>query len=188
MTELTESSALGLMRRGDEAGLRWYIRRYTRYVTTIVWNIIGHGLTVQDAEEVTADVFMTLWQYAQNPQAEKVKSYLGAIARSRAVDRLRKTGVPLDLEYDELELTTDSTERQVLVREGKRQLRQALEAMNPTDREIFIRHYYYGETASAIGNRLGMTSGAVRQRLKRGRDFLRQTLVKGGGDIEALYI
>ena len=185
---MNESMALAQMRNGDEAGLIWFLQEYTPYVGAIVWSVLKDRLTQQDAEEVTADVFMTLWQYAQNPQAEKVKSYLGAIARSRAVDRLRKTGVPLDLEYDELELTTDSTERQVLVREGKRQLRQALEAMNPTDREIFIRHYYYGETASAIGNRLGMTSGAVRQRLKRGRDFLRQTLVKGGGDIEALYI
>ena len=178
-TELTEHTALALMRRGDEAGLRWYIRRYTRYVTTIVWNIIGHALTVQDAEEVTADVFMTLWRYCQNPVDGKEKSYLAAIARTRALNRLKQSGTGIDLEYDGLELASDGPEGAVLEREARELLRRAVDDMGQPDREIFLRHYYYCENAPAIATALDMTPEAVRQRLKRGRDRLRDALTKG---------
>ena len=109
MTEvLTEKTALDRMRQGDEAGLAWFIRRYTSYVSAIVWNLAGQAMTAQDAEEITADVFLTLWRYCENPTADKAKGYLGAIARTKALDRLRKADRPTDLEYDELTLTAES--------------------------------------------------------------------------------
>lgn len=180
MTELTETTALERMRQGDETGLHWFIGRYTRYVTTIVWNIIGHTLTAQDAEEVTADVFMTLWRYCQRPMEGKAKSYLGAIARTRALNRLKKSGLTLSLEYDELELAADGPEGAVIEQEAQVLIRAAVDNLPAPDREIFLRHYYYCEPSVSIAQAMGMTPEAVRQRLKRGRDRLRSILLKGG--------
>lgn len=177
--EMTEKTALARMRRGDEAGLEWFIRRYTAYVSAIVWNLAGHAITVQDAEEITADVFLTLWRYCKNPGDGKVKSYLGAIARTRALDRLKKTGTPSALEYDELTLTAEGPEREILEREARDALRRAVDAMGPPDREIFIRHYYYGESCPDIALALGMKPAGVRKRLERGREALRRELEKG---------
>ena len=180
MTEvMTEKAALDRMRQGDEAGLAWFIRRYTAYVSAIVWNLGGHAMTVQDAEEITADVFLTLWRYCENPSAEKAKGYLGAIARTRTLNWLKRAGLSQALEYDELTLTADGPERAVLEREAKQAVRRAVEAMGPPDREIFIRHYYYGETSAAIGDALGLTAANVRKRLERGREVLRRQLEKG---------
>ena len=180
MTEaLTEKTALDRMRQGDEAGLVWFIRRYTAYVSAIVWNLAGRALTAQDAEEITADVFLTLWRYCENPAADKAKGYLGAIARTRTLNRLKRAGISPALEYDELTLTADGPERAVLEREAKQALRRAVEAMGPPDREIFIRHYYYGESSAVIANALGLTAANVRKRLERGREALRQRLEKG---------
>ena len=180
MTEvLTEKTALDRMRRGDESGLAWFIRRYTAYVSAIVWNLAGHVMTVQDAEEITADVFLTLWRYCENPAADKAKGYLGAIARTRTLNWLKRAGLSQALEYDEVTLTADSPERAVLEREAKQALRQAVEAMGPPDREIFIRHYYYGESSAVIADALGLTAANVRKRLERGREALRQRLEKG---------
>ncbi len=180
MTEvLTEKTALDRMRRGDESGLAWFIRRYTAYVSAIVWNLAGHVMTVQDAEEITADVFLTLWRYCENPAADKAKGYLGAIARTRTLNWLKRAGLSQALEYDEVTLTADSPERAVLEREVKQALRQAVEAMGPPDREIFIRHYYYGESSAVIADALGLTAANVRKRLERGREALRQRLEKG---------
>ena len=176
----TEKTALDRMRQGDEAGLAWFIRRYTAYVSAIVWNLGGHAMTVQDAEEITADVFLTLWRYCENPTAEKAKGYLGAIARTRTLTWLKRAGLSQALEYDELTLAaTDSPERTVLEREARQTVRRAVEAMGPPDREIFIRHYYYGETSAAIGDALGLTAANVRKRLERGRETLRRQLEKG---------
>ena len=172
--QINEHTALALMREGDETGLQWMIRRYTPYVGSIVWGIVGGRLTAQDAEEITADAFMALWRYRNRLLDKNVKSYLGAIARSQSIDRLRKAGWEQPLEYNDLAFSADTPEREILLRESKQLLRHFLETMKPTDREIFLRYYYLCENTPAIARRLGMTPDAVRQRLTRGREYLRQ--------------
>lgn len=176
---MTEEKALTLMCQRDAAGLSWFITRYTGYVSAIVWNIVGSHLTRQDAEEIVADVFLSLWQHCQYPQADRAKAYLGSIARSRAIDRLRKHRIEPALEYDRLELSADGPEEFILTQETRDRLHRALADMGPIYREIFIRHYYYYQTAAAIGKDMGLKADLVRQRLKRGRDFLRHYLTEG---------
>ncbi|MCD7769941.1 MAG: sigma-70 family RNA polymerase sigma factor [Oscillospiraceae bacterium] len=182
---MNEERALALMRRYDGEGLEWLIRRYTPYVSAIVWNILGRRMTAQDGEEVVADVFVTLWYYSDRLEPGRVKPYLAAIARSRAIDRLRRDGGELTLEYDEADGPVEGPESLLEAREEKLALRRALEAMEPRDREIFIRHYYYCQPAQEIGRDMGMTAGAVRQRLKRGRDRLRNYMEQEGRDYAA---
>ncbi len=176
---MTEQEALILLRQKDAAGLSWFIRQYTPYVSAIVWNIVHPPLTAQDAEEIVADVFLSLWQHGQYPQPGKVKGYLGSIARSRAIDRLRAMKRELPLEDDVLELSVVNPEEVLLSRELQTRLQQALAEMGPLYREIFLRHYYYFEPAAAIARDMGLKPELVRQRLKRGRDFLRYHLGKG---------
>ena len=176
---MNEKTALARLRRGDEQALEWFVERYTPYVGAIVWSIVGSRLSVQDGEEITADVFLTLWRNRTKPHGGMVKSYLGAIARSRAIDRLRRETDQPELEFDELDMAVEGPERDVLAREDRIQLLAAVDALGPPDREIFLRHYYCEQTAPEIGALLGMTPEAVRQRLKRGRELLRRTLMKG---------
>ena len=176
---MNEKTALALLRQKDTAGLSWFITNYTGYVSAIVWNIVHPPLTAQDAEEIVADVFMTLWKYSDHPRDDRIKAYLGSIARSRAIDRLRSHKIELTLEYDALELPADGPEDAILSQETQTRLRQALEDMPPVYREIFIRHYYYCQPSAAIAKDMGLKPELVRQRLKRGRDLLRQHLTKG---------
>ena len=176
---MTEKEALVLLRQGQEIGLAWMIQRYTPYVGSIVWSIIGHALTRQDAEEVVADVFTVLWRYREKPIEGRVKGYLAAIARTRAIDRLHTARPEPPLEYDALEMIQEGPEEEVIIRERQARVRRLLEDMGQPDREIFLRHYYLHETAVDIGVRLGLSPEAVRQRLKRGRDQLRLEIMKG---------
>lgn len=52
--------------------------------------------------------------------------------------------------------------------------------MGPPDDEIFLRHYYYGQSTQSIAAALTMSDANVRQRLHRGREKLRKALEKGG--------
>ena len=185
---MDETTALSRLRQGDEQALEWFVRRYTPYVGAIVWSIIGGRLTVEDGEEITADVFLTLWRNREKPRPGAVKSYLGTIARSRAIDRMRRAGDMPALEYDEVDMPVDGPEGEILHRQTQQTLLAAVDAMGPPDREIFLRHYYCGQTAPEIGQRLGMTPEAVRQRLKRGRELLRRVLMKGAYQDEDIGI
>lgn len=176
---MTEERALTLLRDQDQAGLAYFIDRYTAYVGAVVRNVLGGRCPRQDAEEVTADVFLTLWQNAGKPLPGKVKGYLGSIARSRALNRLRSQGFDLAVDEDVLTLPADGPESLLLEAERRERVRRAVLAMPMPDREIFVRYYYYCESASGIADALHMTPAAVRQRLKRGRDALREELMKG---------
>ena len=178
MTEgYDEQTALERMRKGDEQALAWFIRRYTAYVSAIVWNLAGHAIDVRDAEEITADVFLALWRYCETPGDGKVKSYLAAIARAKALDRLRSLGRDTELEYDTLELAAEGPEREIVEREARDAVR-----------EIFIRHYYYGESCPDVALAVGLTPANVRKRLERGRDALRRALEEGGAYHEDQHI
>ena len=177
---MTERSALALLREDRPGGLEWFIGRYTAYVSAVAWNILGQTMTAQDVEEVTSDVFVALWQNREKARSGQIKGYLGQIARTRAINRLRQAELDLELEEDALALPGDSPEELAAGRERDEAVRAAVQAMGEPDREIFVRHYYYCETARQIGERLHMSPAAVRQRLKRGRDRLRDVLTEGG--------
>ena len=177
---MTERHALDLLREDRPGGLEWFIDRYTAYVSAIAWNILGRTMTAQDVEEVTSDAFVTLWRNREKARPGRIKGYLGQIARTRAINRLRQAEMDLELEEDLLVLPGADPEALAEGRERDAAVRSAVQAMDEPDREIFVRHYYYCESAQQIAGHLHMTPAAVRQRLKRGRDRLREVLTEGG--------
>lgn len=177
---LTEKHALTLLRADRPGGLEWFIDRYTPYVSAVVRNILGRAMTEQDIEETVSDTFVTLWRSREKIRPGQAKGYLGAIARSRALNRLRLAGSDLALEEDILSLPEAGPEALAEGRERDEAVRRAVQSLTEPDREIFVRHYYYGQSAADVAALLGMTPEAVRQRLKRGRDRLRTVLTEGG--------
>lgn len=179
MLELTEEDALQRLRAQDPAALSWLIGRYNRYVASIVCAVLGARCRVQDAEELTADVFYSVFRRAEAISPGKLQAYLGAAARNRAKDFLRKQA-PIEADLDTIALPdgANAPEQELLCRERQARVRAAIEAMSPVDREIFLRYYYYLQPAPEIAQAMGLTHGAVRTRLSRGRAALKKTLIQ----------
>ncbi len=175
-----DAQLIQAMRQGDEDALAQLIGRYTAYVGTIVWNIVKGKLDESDAKAVVSEVFYSLWCNAGKAQPGKLKAYLGSIARSRAINALRKTGRELSLEDDVLELACPGPEDEAVRQDLYAALRRCLDAMPEPDRTIFIRHYYYCQSAAEIGGELGLNVNTVSTKLRRGRMRLREELQKGG--------
>ena len=55
---MTEGKALKELQRGSQQALAWFIDKYTPYVSTIIYNIIGGDMSEADIEEVASDVFL----------------------------------------------------------------------------------------------------------------------------------
>ena len=62
---MTDSKALKLLQAGNQQALEWFIDRYSGYVGTIVNSVLQGSMSQADVEEVTADVFVTLWKNAE---------------------------------------------------------------------------------------------------------------------------
>ena len=101
----------------------------------------------------------------------------------RELLRRMRRGDAAALEEDLLELTPDGAPgpAELLEQEQRRELvRELLDALCPRDREIFLRHYYYGQTTAEIGQALAMSPSTVKVRLHRGRKKLKELLSDRG--------
>lgn len=165
----------------DARGLEMLMDRYIPYVSAIVWGILKGTMTVEDAEEVVSDVFLAAWEKPGSLEPGKVKAWLGAVARNKAKNALRHAGHDLPLEEDVLELPDDSFFERLERQEQSQTLRKALDSLEPRDREIFLRHYYFAQTVSHISREMKMPEATVKTRLRRGRMKLKEYLI--GRDI-----
>ena len=173
---MTDAKALAQLQSGDQQALEWFIDQYGNYVGTIVNSVLKDCMRPEDVEEVTADVFFSLWKSAKELFPLNMKGYLSRVARSLALRKLREKTQALPLEDDILFVEEDSLIEKLDQAERDLRVREAVLSMAQPDREIFLRHYYYLQSISVIAEEMKMNPSTVKTRLKRGREKLRQHL------------
>lgn len=169
---------LGLIRRGDQNALRQLINKYYAYVCVIIDNATDNRLPGEDVEETASDVFLALWVSAEKVQ--KVKPWLGATSKNKALKKTRKLCENLSLDNDIIVADGCDLEEKTISDEERNAVKSAILSMDSPDREIFIGHYYNSQTTAAISRKTGMSESAVKQRLVRGREKLRLILEQEG--------
>lgn len=140
---MTEEQALRHLKRGSQAALEWFIDRYGGYVTAIIRGIIGQSMTVADVEEAASDVFLAFWNSAGRVHSGSAKAYLAATARNSARNKLRQLTPTVPLPEDLVLVDPHTPQGLLEQREQAAAVQRALLAMEDTDREIFLRYYYY---------------------------------------------
>ena len=95
---MQERSLIRRLKQHQPQALEELITTYSPYVGTIIRNIIGKYLAEPDVEELTADVFLAVWEHTDQLKAGKLTAYLAAIARNRAKNRIRSYHETVNLE------------------------------------------------------------------------------------------
>ena len=167
---MREETILRKLRAGDPAGLEALMDRYLPYVSAVVWNILRGRMSPEDGEEAASDVFLAAWDQAEDLRPGQVKAWLGAVARHKAKNRLRRREQTLP-GPDDPAGALEQKEEQALVR-------RALLTLPQPDQEIFLRHYYYAQGVKEIAAALDMNESTVKTRLRRGRFKLKELLTK----------
>lgn len=177
---MDEKKLAGQLKKRSRTALERAVVLFTPYVSTVAWRALGERAGREDLEEIVADVFLALWEHAPRlDPAQGLRPWLAAVARNKAVDRLRR---PAPLPLDELAPSPeDGPEAQVEEQDEAQRLWRAVEDLGEPDATLFLRHYYYGEKLSDIAKDLGLSLGAAKTRLARGRKKLKDLLTKGGG-------
>lgn len=184
---MKESQLICQLQKKNPDSLRKLISIYQGYVSAIIRNIGRNTLTENDIEELAADVFLAVWQTADKLQTGKIRPYLAAIARNKTKSRLRtqKETVPLE---DTMILETADLQEEVehiLLAEA---LSDTIKCLPKQDSEILLRHYYYYQKISEIAEEMQLSQSAVKVRLHRARNKLKQLLIERGYSYETELI
>lgn len=176
---MDEQNLLSRLRHGDEQALAAAITQYSAYVVTVIHNRSRGLLSPEDEDELASSVFFALWQSCRTVKSGHLRAWLGSVARNKTVDRLRKSRSEIPLDED-LAGTDDFLLEEATKREQAQQLRAAVAQLSETDREIIFRFYDLCQPAVEIAAALGLTPAAVRMRLVRSREAIRNELCRGG--------
>lgn len=171
----------------EEQALARLYDLYSSAVFGCLLRILGRP---EEAEEVLLEVFWQAWEQADryDPERGAPFTWLFAIARSRALDRLRaRQRRAATLEAAGVEGWSDAPqpdtpEGDVLFRELRGQVLAALARLPAEQREAIELAYYGGLTQVEIAERTGIPLGTVKTRVRLGLLRLREILqhIKGG--------
>jgi RNA polymerase sigma-70 factor (ECF subfamily) len=163
---------------GDQAAFLELYERHRQPIFHFAYRLLG---SVEIAEDVTHDCFLSLIRKPENFRSERggLRTYLFAAARNLALKHFRKQGREADL--DELTEEPRGSERhqplrRLLDEELALQVRLAILGLPPLQREALVLFEYEGLALSEIADVVGADVGAVKARLFRARESLRNTL------------
>lgn len=179
---LDDESLLRLITQSQETALSELYDRYSRLVYSVAFNALG---SPEQAEEVTQDVFLRVWEKAATyqPGQGKVVTWVASIARNRAIDMLRHLKVRPEgnlVEWAGEEAFdpphSTNVEREVETSQSRQRVRQAIAQLPEAQRQVLAYAYFQGYSHSEIANLLDEPLGTVKTRVRLAMEKLRQIL------------
>ena len=163
---------------GDPAA---FIELYERHRTAIFRFAYRLSGTVEGAEDITHDCFLSLIKRPSNFQAGRatLRTYLLSAARNLWLKQLRTSAREWAIE-DLAEGHFITVDKEPLGRllddELAQKVQEAVFSLPPLQREALVLFEYEGLPLSEIASMIGTDVGAVKSRLQRARERLRNVL------------
>jgi len=158
-------------------------RLYDRYSSLVFGLARTIMANAQDAEDLTHEVFMSLLtRRTYEPARGSLPSFLTAVTRSRAIDRLRVRARSIRLLDGRVALDeADSTFalpplEEVAMDECAQAVRAAMAELPPAQRQVLQLAYFKGLSQSEIAAHLGTPLGTVKSWARQGLHSLRDAL------------
>ncbi len=172
MNEREFEEAVARMVQGDKAGLKEIYENYVGYIYRIIYEVLQNK---ENAEDVTSDFFIRLWDRAEQFRpGNGHKGYLASMARNMAIDFLRKhrreelTALMQDLGTESEEegqkkgsyafRGENDVEREVI---GDMTVSEAMEMLKPAERQIVSLKVLGELTFKEIASHMGIPMGTV---------------------------
>ena len=131
------------------------------------------------AEEICLDSFMQLWQQAPtlDRQSDNLLAWLFTIARSRAIDRLRKMSAAKRTPVQAVSaVAVERPDERAEHKQRREIVRKAIAELSPPQRTALELAYYEGLSHTEIAQRLGEPLGTVKTRIRQAMISMRLSL------------
>jgi len=152
----------------DRAAFETFYRRTSPKIFAICLKVLRDR---SEAEDTLQDVYVTAWNQAAtfNPQLSSAITWLGTIARNRAIDRIRRRRMqPLD-EASAEEIIDDSPTPAALAQlsEERRRLEDCLQALPDTQRGVIREAFFTGSSYAELAARMSVPLGTMKSWIRR---------------------
>ena len=158
--------------KGDRPAFDQLYRSHSRMVHGVLMSRIPRA----DVEDLVQDVFMQAMQRLSSLRTPAAfGGWLAAIARTRAIDHLRRQSRTTELDVEQLEAVpvTDPDRSELM------SVLAAIERLPMAYRETLVLRFVEGMTGQEISLKTGLTEGSVRVNLHRGMKQLKDELERG---------
>ena len=130
----------------DETAIQELSNKYSGYCYKIVWNLLNNH---EDVEECLNDTWLAAWEYIPPRRPSVLSAYVGKIARG----------------FEKI------AEKELI-----KIIENFLRKLSDSDRDIFIRRYWYLDSIKDIAKRHGVSQGCIKTNLCRNRKKLYRIL------------
>jgi len=167
---------LNQIQNDDESALVELYDQYVNAVFSVAYQVLENKL---DAEEVTQDVFLRIWNKSALYDSNKGKfiSWLLTMTRRIAIDYLRHkkraSQVENPVSLDEQEYLYETTLVYSDMSELQRMLASALQELPVDYRNAIQLAYFRGMTHSEIAEHLNRPLGTIKSHIRQGMEKLR---------------
>lgn len=172
---------LELMRRVAERDQEAFAALFQIAAPRVKAYLLRLGSAPAAAEELTQEVFLTVWRKAErfDPAKAGVMTWIFVIARNRRIDGLRREASTVTYGTTPPEAVDDDTPSAhdaIAADEHEQRVRRAI-AQLPPDQQDVIKLSYWDEAAhSAIAAALNIPLGTVKSRLRLALTRLRAAI------------
>lgn len=183
---MEDNEIIELFNRRSQNAIKAAAEKFGGICQRIALNILKNN---QDAEECVNDTYMKLWDTIPPACPKALSAYAAKIARNTAISKYRKNHSEkrgsgnADLILDELEgliVSPQSVEGQVERAELLAAINAFLSEQPKDKRIIFVRRYWYCESAAEIAEGTGLSRTNITTILSRQRTALKKYLEERG--------
>ena len=182
---MTDTEIISLFFARSEQAIDELAKKHGNAVARVARNILGNE---QDTEECVNDTYLGTWNTIPPHRPSPLRTFVCRIARNLATKKYHSNTAVIrnsqyDLALDDLEeilADSNSVEEAYEAKELRAAINGFLATLNPSDRFLFMRRYWYSDPVKDIAKMAHSTTNSVTVRLFRIREKLRHYLVKEG--------
>lgn len=164
------AAALARIPAGDRAALQTVYRLTSAKLFGVVLRILGER---SEAEDVLQEVYLTVWRKAADFDAGRASpmTWLIAIARNRAIDRLRASRVsrrmePIDAAAN-LADDAPAADSALEQAQGNARLHACLDGLAGHERSALRAAFFDGNTYEELATRMNVPLGTMKSWIRR---------------------
>ena len=146
--------------------LDYIIDKYSNLMFKVAYSVLNNR---ELSNECINDAYLKIWSCASDFEGneDNFRNWICTITKYRAIDMLRKE------EKHKENFNIDDLEQKVFISSDKNEdvmiVKDVINSMDDTDREIFVRRFFYEEKISDIARVMNMSENAINLRILRGK-------------------